>query len=81
MTTYVHVNRNIINSNTKHGTTHPAVRIQTGRYGDPTLCSEAVIYGQDGKEAARLIYSPHKPLLPCGARLVIKTENKVEAIG
>jgi hypothetical protein len=36
-----------------------------------------VILGQDGKEAARIIYSPDKPL-SCGAKVWIETHNKVQ---
>ena len=38
---------------------------------------EAVIYGQDGKEAAKIIYSPNKPL-SCGAKVWIETNNEIE---
>ncbi len=75
MTTYVHVNRNTIASNAKHGTNKPAVRYQRGRYGKATYCHEAAIDGP-----SRVIYSPHDPLLPCGARLVIATEARVSTI-
>jgi hypothetical protein len=38
---------------------------------------EAIIYDKDGEVAAKVIYSPDKPL-PCGARVWIETQNKVE---
>lgn len=75
MTTYIHVNRNTIASNAKHGTDKPAVRFQKGRYGKPSYAHEVQINGP-----SRVIYSPHEPLLPCGARLVIATEAEVEII-
>lgn len=75
MTTYVHVNRNVINRNTKHGTNEPAVRFQRGRYGKPTYAHEVEIEGP-----SRVVYSPHEPVLPCGARLVITTEAKVKVV-
>lgn len=71
MTYYVHVNKNTIASNRKHGKKDPAVRIQKGRRGKPVYAyrvqfSDAVIeYKPDGE-----------PLLPCGARLVIATEKE-----
>ncbi len=75
MTTYVHVNRNTIASNAKHGTNKPAVRFQRGKYGKPTYAHEVEWDGP-----SRLIYSPHKPVLPCGARLVIATEAPVRVV-
>jgi hypothetical protein len=39
----------------------------------------AIIYGQDGKEAARIIHRPDKPL-SCGATVWIETNNKVEKL-
>ncbi len=75
MTTYVHVNRNTINSNTKNGTSDPAVRFQTGKYGKATYAHEVEIEGP-----SRVIYSPHEPLLPCGARMVIATESPVRVV-
>ena len=67
---YVHVNRNVINSNTKHGKNEPAVRYQKGRYGKP-IYAHRVRFTE-----GELIYSAHEPLLPCGARMVIQTENE-----
>lgn len=75
VTTYVHVNRNTIASNAKHGTDKPAVRFQRGRYGKATYAHEVEIEGH-----SRVVYSPHRPLLPCGARLVIETEAPVKVI-
>ena len=66
---YTHVNRNTIASNVKHGTTEPAVRFQRDRYGKPVYAMEVEIDGP-----VRVVYSPHDPLLPCGARLVIASE-------
>lgn len=72
---YTHVNRNTINANTKHGSSEPAVRFQEGKYGQPTYAMEVEIPGP-----SRVRYSPHEPLLPCGARLVIESEAKPEVI-
>ncbi len=74
MTYYVNINRNTIASNAKHGTNKPAVRIQKGRYGKPTYAHR--VRFKDGE----VIYSPHKPILPCGARLIIQTEHEPEVI-
>jgi hypothetical protein len=75
LTTYVHVNRNVIARNAKHGTDDPAVRFQTGRYGKPTYCHELEIEGP-----SRVLYSPSTPILPCGARLVIVTEAEIKVL-
>lgn len=73
--TFIHVNRNTIASNAKHGTNKPAVRFQKGKYGKPTYCHELEIKGP-----SQVIYSPHQHLLPCGARLVIVTESDVTVL-
>lgn len=75
MTTYVHVNKNVIASNRKHGRNEPAVRFQKGKYGKATYAHEVEIEGP-----SRMIYSPHEPILPCGARLVVATEANVRVI-
>ncbi len=75
MTWFTHVNRNTINANTKHGTTEPAVRFQEGRHGKATYCMEVEIDGP-----VRVRYSPHEPLLPCGARLVIESDAQPRVV-
>lgn len=65
---YIHVNRNTIASNAKHGTNEPAVRFQKGKYGKAQYCHELEIPGP-----SKMIYSAHEPILPCGARLVIES--------
>lgn len=77
MKTFCHVNQHIIKKNRKTGSKEPVLTIKThksNKYG-----SEVVIYGQDGKEAARLVYRPDKPL-SCGATVWIESENKVEIV-
>jgi len=66
---YIHVNKNTILSNAKHGTNEPAVRYQKGEWGKSTYCHELEIPGP-----SRMIYSPHEPILPCGARLVVVSD-------
>lgn len=75
MTTYIHVNRTTIAKNARNGTNDPAVRFQRGKYGKSTYCHEVEIAGP-----SRMIYSPHKPILPCGARLVVATEAEVRVV-
>ena len=72
---YTHVNRQVIARNKKHGTDLPAVRFQKGKYGRSTYARKVrfkngvIQYKPDGK-----------PLLPCGARLVIVTKERPEVL-
>lgn len=75
MAWYVHVNRNTIASNAKNGSNEPAVRIQRGRHGPTTYCFETEL-----PEGSKMIYSPHDPILPCGARLVIECPSEPKVI-
>ena len=66
MQTVIHINRNIIQSNAKHGTTRPVCRVETG--GVVTYCMEVEIQG-----LSRMVYRPDKPRA-CGAKLWIETD-------
>lgn len=55
----IHVNQHNIKANSK-GAKLPVITCKT--YKENIYANEAIIYGQDGKEAARVIYSPYKPL-------------------
>lgn len=73
----IHVNQHKIKSNAKNSLSEAVLTIKsynTNEYGH-----EAIIYGQDGLEAARIIYSPETPL-SCGARVWIETKNNVKVI-
>ncbi len=74
MKTIIHVNQHVIKKN-KDGANRPVLTCKN--YKENTYAHEAIIYGQDGLEAARVIYSPDKPL-SCGAKVWIETINKVE---
>jgi len=69
----IHINRNIIQSNVKHGTKKPVCRVQEGNI--TRYAMEIVINGP-----SRMVYSPDKPL-KCGAKLWIETEAPIELIG
>jgi hypothetical protein len=71
MTYYTHINRGRIDSNRKHGTDIPVVRIQKGKYGKPMYAHRVRL-----PEGSEIAYSAHEPLLPCGARLVIISEEQ-----
>lgn len=75
MTFFTHVNRGQIDSNRKNGTNEPVVRYQRGKYGKATYAHEVEIPGP-----SRVIYSPHEPILPCGARMVIASEVEPKVI-
>ena len=75
MKTVIHVNQHIIRSNSKNNEDNPVITCKT--YKENKYADEVIVYGQDGLEACRIIYSPHKPL-SCGAKVWIETQNKVE---
>lgn len=74
MKTIIHVNQHKIRKNTKEDTDEPVLTVKT--YKSNTYGYTAIIYGQDGKEAARVVYSKDKPL-SCGARVWIETHGQV----
>jgi hypothetical protein len=73
MKTIIHVNQHNIKSNRK-GSSLPVITCKT--YKSNTYANTVIINGQDGKEAARIIYSPDKPL-SCGATVWIETHNDI----
>lgn len=74
MKTIIHVNQHEIKKNSDGGN-RPVLTCKT--YKENIYAHEAIIYGQDGLEAARVIYRPDKPL-SCGAKVWIETLGKVE---
>ena len=79
MKTIIHVNQHKIRANTKRELRdlEPVLTVKTYKSNDYGY--EAIIKDDNGKEVARVIYSPHKPL-SCGARVWIQTRNEVEVI-
>jgi hypothetical protein len=77
MKTIIHINQHEIKANNKDNGNRPVITCKT--YKSNTYAHEAIIYGQDGKEAARVVYSQNKPL-SCGAKAWVETKNKVETI-
>jgi hypothetical protein len=75
MTWYTHVNKNIIARNVRTGANEPAVKFQRGRYGKPTYRRRVRTPGP-----SEVIQDMRKPILPCGARLVIASEVKPEVV-
>ena len=77
MKTIIHVNQHKIKSNNKTGERHPVLTCKTYKTND--YAHEAIIYDKEGQEAAKIIYSPDKPL-GCGATVWIETRNKVTTL-
>lgn len=77
MKTIIHVNQHKIRSNHNNKESEPVLTCKT--YKSNEYAHEAHILLDDGKIAAKVIYSPDKPL-PCGARVWIETDNKVDLI-
>jgi len=72
--TYIHVNQHVIRANKKHDKNDPVITIKSGK--NNTYCHEVEILGP-----SKVIYGGNdKPLLNCGARVVIETESPVEVI-
>jgi hypothetical protein len=73
----IHVNQHKIKRNQKNGEREPVLTTKTYKSND--YCHEVVIFGRDDEVAAKVIYSPDKPL-SCGARVWIETKNEVECL-
>lgn len=77
MRTVIHVNQHNIRSNKTKDTDLPVITVKQGRKN--TYCNEVEILGP-----SRIIYggegSNAKPLLSCGARVIIETEAEVRII-
>ena len=72
--TYIHVNQHKIRSNKKNGTNEPVITIKKGK--ENTYCHEVKVLGP-----STVVYCGNdKPLLSCGARVVILTESEVEIV-
>jgi hypothetical protein len=74
--TKIHVNQHHIRSNKTKNTDLPVITIKQGRKN--TYCNEVEILGP-----SRIIYcgsGDEKPLLSCGARVVIETESEIKII-
>jgi hypothetical protein len=74
MKTKIHVNQHNIRSNKTKGTDLPVITVKQGKKN--IYCNEVeilgpckIIYGGSGKDT--------KPLLSCGARVIIETESEV----
>jgi len=75
MKTKIHVNQHNIRSNKTKGTDLPVITIKQGKTN--TYCNEVEILGP-----SRIVYGgcDSKPILSCGARVVIETESEIKII-
>jgi hypothetical protein len=74
MKTRIHINQHHIRSNKSKGTDLPVITIKQGKKN--TYCNEVEILGP-----SKIIYGGGgydvKPLLSCGARVVIETKSEI----
>jgi hypothetical protein len=71
----IHVNRNTLASNKKHGNNNPVVGVE--ERGQPKRYGHRVNIMHDGQVVASVIHTEEKPL-KCGARCWIETKNEVQ---
>tara|TARA_R100000544_G_C2226465_1_gene61091 strand:- start:795 stop:1028 length:234 start_codon:yes stop_codon:yes gene_type:complete len=72
--TYIHVNQHKIKSNLKNKTNEPVITVKKGKTN--TYCHAVEIQGN-----SIVRYGGNdKTILPCGARVVIETENEVKIL-
>ena len=71
---YIHVNQHKIRANKKHGTNEPVITIKEGKTN--TYCHEVKING----DSVIRYGGNEKPILSCGARVVIETEADIEVL-
>jgi len=72
MKTYIHVNQHVIKSNLKNGENKPAITVKTSK--SNVYCHKAIIKG----EVEVVQSTTDKPILSCGARIVMVTHDEVE---
>lgn len=78
--TVVNVNRNTINSNTKHGTNEPPIRVQKGKSGKADYGHEVAVLDAAGNEVARFVYNAEGKIVSCGARLVLLAHHGAKVV-
>jgi hypothetical protein len=74
MKKYIHVNQHKIRANKKNGTDEPVITIKAGKTN--TYCHEVEVLG-----SSIIRYGGNdKPILSCGARVVIETESEINIL-
>jgi len=74
MKTYIHVNQHKIKANLKHGTDEPVITVKRGKTN--TYCKEVRVSGEVTVRQS----TTDKPILSCGARVVMETEGDVTIV-
>ena len=77
MKTKIHVNQHHIRSNKTKGTDLPVITIKQGKKN--TYCNEVEILGPSKITYCGTV-TDTKPILSCGARVVIETESEIKII-
>ena len=77
MKTVIHVNQHVIKKNMRDGSQEPVLTVKT--YKQNVYGHEAILFDSEGREVAKVIYRPNKPL-SCGAKVWIETNNPVDVI-
>lgn len=72
----IHVNQHILKRNRKTGEREPVLTCKRKSGGPVTRAHQVAIVDADGREVARVVYSPDKPL-SCGAVCWIESELAV----
>ena len=71
---YIHVNQHKIRANKKNGTDEPVITIKEGK--TSSYCHEVKVNGPSVVKYG----GNDKPLLSCGARVVIQTDSEIDII-
>lgn len=81
MTKFVTINKHVIAANIRDPDPKPPIRVAHRRSGTADeYCSHLAILDREGNQVAELVYSPHEPIMGCGARLVLKVDTDVRVI-
>lgn len=79
MKTFIHVNQHVIRNNIRSAPDERQPVLTCKTYKSNTYANTVALLDADGREVARVIYSPDKPL-SCGARVWIETTNDISII-
>ena len=74
--TVVHINQHVLRRNRKTGEREPALTCKRKSGGRVTRAHQVAIVDEDGREVARVVYSPDRPL-NCGAVCWIESDLAV----
>jgi hypothetical protein len=72
---YVNINQHVLRANTSANGNAPPIRVSKGKSG-----KGAYFHSVSLPAGSRLVYDPLKPILKCGARLVIECPEEPKGI-